>query len=275
MNAPLRFALAILLLLSACTPASTVPEAVPAASTNRTALVILAAASLTEPFTEIAPLFEAAHPGVRISFNFSSSHQLAQQLANGSPADIFASANQKQMDIAVEAGRIGPGRAVPFVRNRLVAIVPHQNPARIVTLQDLAQPGLKMILASKEIPVGQYSLEFLEKAAVDPAFAPNYQDQVIQNIVSYEDNVKAVLTKVVLGEADAGIVYISDITSENAARVRQIDIPDHLNVIAIYPVAVISDSRSPILAQAFVDLLLSQEGQAILARYGFIPAAGD
>jgi molybdate transport system substrate-binding protein len=274
MSAPLRFAFAVLLLLSACTPAAA-PEAVPAASTNRTTLVVLAAASLTEPFTEIAPHFEAAHPGVRISFNFSSSHQLAQQLANGSPADIFASANQKQMDVAVEAVRIDPGRAVPFVRNRLVVIIPQQNPARIETLQDLAQPGLKVILASKEVPVGQYSLEFLEKAAIDPAFSPDYQNQVMQNIVSYEDNVKAVLTKVLLGEADAGIVYLSDITSENAARVQQIDIPDHLNVIAIYPVAVISDSRSPDLAQAFVDLLLSQEGQAILARYGFIPAAGD
>lgn len=258
-----------MLLLSACTPP--VNSSGPAsASTNRRTLVVLAATSLTEPFKEIAPLFEAAYPNVTISFNFASSNQLAQQLANGSPADVFASANQRQMDAAVEAGRIESDRPLPFVRNRLVVIVPQKNQADIQELEDLAKPGTKIIVAAKEVPVGQYSLEFLEKTRSDAVLPTNYQDQVLRNVVSYEENVKAVLTKVALGEADAGIVFISDVRSATAGQVMVIEIPDHLNVIASYPIAPVADSRSSELAQAFVDMILSPEGQQILMSYGFI-----
>jgi molybdate transport system substrate-binding protein len=269
MKTSLQIAILILLFLSACTPPAN-PVAPGSGSTNRRTLVVLAAASLTEPFKEIAPLFEAAYPGVTISFNFAGSNQLAQQLANGSPADVFASANQRQMDAAVESGRIESDRPVPFVHNRLVVIVPQKNQANIQELEDLSKPGTKIILAAKEVPVGQYSLDFLEKTRSDAAFPANYQDQVLQNVVSYEENVKAVLTKVALGEADAGIVYSSDVRSVTAGQVMVIEIPDHLNEIASYPIASVADSRSPELAQSFIDLVLSKAGQQILMSYGFM-----
>jgi molybdate transport system substrate-binding protein len=142
----------------------------------------------------------------------------------------------------------------------------------VAGLQDLAQPGLNLVLAAAEVPVGQYSLDFLDKAAQDPAFGAGYEDAVRANVVSYEENVRAVLTKVVLGEADAGIVYTSDIAGEAAGQVDRLDIPDELNTIASYPIAALNDSPNAAAARAFVDFVLSPAGQGILAEHGFVPA---
>jgi molybdate transport system substrate-binding protein len=150
--------------------------------------------------------------------------------------------------------------------------VPKANQAGLYELKDLARPGLKLDLAAKEVPAGQYSLDFLDKADKDGSLGTNYKDSVIRNVISYEDNVKAILTKVSLDEADAGIVFSSDVSASAAQKVSQIAIPDNLNVIASYPIAPIKDSKHPDLAQAFVDLALSAQGQAVLAKYGFIPA---
>jgi molybdate transport system substrate-binding protein len=197
---------------------------------------------------------------------------LAQQLGQGAPADIFASANKKQMEVAIlEAGRVISGTERTFVRNRLVVIYPADNPAGLTQLQDLTRPGLKLILAAQEVPVGQYSLDFLDKAAQDPAFGATFKEDVLKNVVSYEENVKSVLTKVSLGEGDVGIVYTSDISGDGAAQVGRLDIPDPLNTIASYPIAVVGDSAYPTQAQAFVEFVLSPIGQEVLARYGFIP----
>jgi molybdate transport system substrate-binding protein len=247
-----------LLCFSACTPKSVT-------------LTVMAAASLTEAFQEIAQQFEMQNPGVRVSVNFASSQQLAQQLAEGSPADVFASANQKQMRAAVDSGRVDGGAIQAFAQNRLALIYPVGNPAGLDRLEDLARPGVKLVMASKEVPVGQYSLEFLEKAGQAPALGPAFPQAVLKNVVSYEGNVKAVLNKVVLGEADAGIVYNSDVSGEAANKVRQVTIPDELNVIANYPIAAIKDSQHAAQAQAFVELVLSPAGQEILAKYGFMP----
>lgn len=238
-------------------------------------LTVIAAASLTEAFTEIGQNFSAEHPGVIVTFNFAGSQQLAHQLGQGAPADVFASANGTQMNMAIEAGRVVSGTERTFVRNRLAVIYPTDNPAGMTQLQDLARPGLKVILAANEVPVGRYSLDFLNKAIVDPTFSPTYMDDVLKNVVSYEENVKAVLTKVVLGEGDAGIVYTSDITGEGADRVGRLDIPDNLNTIATYPIAVVSDSAHPTQTQAFVDYVLSPAGQTVLETYGFIPATSQ
>jgi iron complex transport system substrate-binding protein len=180
------------------------------------------------------------------------------------------------MDVTIEAGRVVSGTQKTFVRNRLVVIYPQDNPAGITQLPDLAKPGLKLILAAKEVPVGQYSLDFLNKAITDTAFSPTYMDEVLKNVVSYEDNVKLVLTKISLGEGDAGIVYTSDITGDSADQVGRLDISDNLNTVASYPLAVVNDSAAPKQAQAFVDFVLSATGQEIFTRYGFIPisAAG-
>ena len=233
-------------------------------------LIVFAASSLTGPFGEIGELFEADHPGVKVVFNFAGSQQLAQQINEGAPADVFASANKKQMDVVIEAGGIITGTQQTFAKNRLVVIFPKDNPAGLIELKDLGKSGLKLVLAAQEVPVGQYALDVLDKASTDPAFGATFMDDVLENVVSYEDNVKAVLAKVALGEADAGIVYLSDISGADADKVGQIDIPDALNVIASYPIAPINNGKNPEVAQAFIDLVLAPEGQAILAKYNFI-----
>lgn len=273
----------ILLITAACTPSTmpAAPTAAPAQATQApaataapaTTLTVLAAASLTESFTELGLLFESRHPGVKVTFNFAGSQQLAQQLDQGAEADVFASASKKYMDAAVTSSRVVSGTAKTFVKNRLVVIFPKDSPGGLTELKDLAKPGLKLDLADKTVPVGQYTLDFLDKAVKDPEFGAQFKDDVLQNVVSYEDNVKAVVTKVSLGEADAGIVYVTDITPDAAGKVDRLDIPDALNTIATYPIAAISDSKNSELAQAFVDLVLSPDGQAVMAKYGFIPAA--
>lgn len=257
------------LLLPACRVLS--PVATPPGNPPRVILNVFAAASLTEAFSEIGRSFEARHPGLTVVFNFAGSQQLAQQIANGAPLDVFASANNLQMDTAIQSGRMITSTVQTFVRNRLVIIVPASNPAGLSQLQDLSSPGLKLVLAAGEVPVGRYSLEFLDNAARDPLFGASFMENVLNNVVSYEQDVKFVLAKVSLGEADAGIVYISDITGRNASKVVQIEIPDSLNILAGYPIAVVNDSPNPALAQAFIDYVLSPEGQALLRQYGFLP----
>jgi molybdate transport system substrate-binding protein len=256
--------LVLLALLGACGASP------PARASAQAELNVFAAASLTEAFGEIGQSFEVAHAGVEVVFNFAGSNQLAQQIGQGAPADVFAPANRAQMNSVVESGQVASGAERIFARNRLIVVVPSDNPASIETLGDLARPSVKLILADKAVPVGQYSLDFLAKASELPEYGAAYSAAVLANVVSYEENVRAVLSKVVLGEGDAGIVYTSDITGESADQVKRIDIPDELNTIATYPIAPIEDSRHAELAQRFVDYVLSAEGQAILAKYGFI-----
>lgn len=248
-------------LLAACSPR--------APSEPPTALTILSAASLNEAFTDLGRQFEAANPGVTLTFNFAGSQALAQQLVQGAPADVFASANEQQMATAVQAGRVAEDAPQVFATNALVLITPSGNPAGLKALTDLARPGLKLVFADPSVPAGQYSLDFLDKAEQNPAFGVGFRAAVLQNVVSYEESVRAVLTKVSLGEADAGIVYRSDVSA--ARGVTPIEIPAALNVSARYPIAPTSDSANPALAQAFIDFVLSPTGQETLSRYGFLP----
>lgn len=237
-------------------------------------LIVFAAASLTDAFGEIAENFQEAHPGTTVVHNFAGSQQLAQQLGQGAPADVFASANGRQMDVAIEAGRVISGTPRTFVRNRLVVIYPKDNPAGLTTLQDLAKPGVKVVLAAPEVPVGAYALDFLNKATANVDFGSAFSETVLSNVVSYEENVRSVLSKVALGEADAGIVYTSDVSGDGADQVGQIEIPDDLNTLASYPIAAVSDSANPDLAQAYVAYILGPDGQTVLTEYGFIPTIG-
>lgn len=250
-------------LLFACTPTEEGSQS-PATDTT---LTVYAAASLTNAFGEIAERYEANHPGVTLTFNFAGSNQLAAQIGAGAPADVFASANPEQMDAAVATGRIDADAPAIFVTNRLVVIYPADNPGNLTSLQDLSKPDILLVLAAEEVPVGRYSLEFLAAASADPAFGESFQSDVLANVVSYEENVRAVLNKVSLGEADAGIVYASDLVGTDG--VSQIDIPDALNSIARYPIAVLNDSSHQAVAPSFVDFVLSAGGQQILAGYGF------
>lgn len=252
----------MILFVTACVPAT---RAIPT-----TALTVMAAASLTTPFTEIGRQFELQHPGTIVTFNFAGSQELAQQISQDAPTDVFASANRKQMNVVIDNGRINPDAPRTFVKNRLTVIYPIDNPADLHELKDLATPGIKLILAAVEVPVGQYSLQVLELASQNPAYGETFKNSVLQNVVSYESNVKFVLSKVALGEGDAGIVYSSDLQGEDAAKVALIKIPDEINMIAAYPIAPLNDSANPEMAQAFVDYVLSDQGQAVLARYGFM-----
>ncbi len=233
-------------------------------------ITVLAAASLTEPFTELGKVFESENLGIKVIFSFAGSQQLAQQIAEGAPADVFASASVKYMDAIVSADKVNTEKVLTFVKNKLVVIFPADNPAGILTLADLAKPGIKLDLAAAEVPVGKYSLDFLDKASKDPSFPIQFKETVLQNVVSYEDNVKTVLTKVRLGEVDAGIVYSSDSSGKDVSEIGRLDIPEELNVIASYPIAPLSHSENPDLAQAFIGLVVSPQGQAILANFGFV-----
>lgn len=265
---PRLIALSLLLaaLAGCAAPPASAPDA-PTAAAPAT-LTVFAAASLTESFGELGKMFQAQHPGATVVFNFAGSQQLVQQLAQDAPADLFASANKTQMQAAVDAGRVAADSVQTFVRNRLVVVTPADNPAGLASFADLAKPGLKLVLAAPEVPVGQYAQQFLELAGQDPSLGPDFAGSVTQNVVSYEENVRAVLSKVVLGEADAGIVYATDAASAGD-KVNTLPIPDTLNVIATYPLASVANSAQAELAAQFIALVLSPEGQAVLARHGF------
>lgn len=245
------------------------PAVAAPAAQGTTELTVFAAASLTDAYRQIGRNFEKANPGVKVTFNFAGSQQLAAQIGQGAPADVFASANSAQMTAAVNSGRVAKDTSKTFVLNRLVVVTSPSSKVKITRLQDLAKPGLKLILAARTVPVGQYSLDFLDKASRGPAFGSGFKDAVLKNVVSYEDNVRSVLTKVSLGEGDAGIVYVSDVISSPRTPVKRIDIPTSLNVIASYPIATISDSKNADLARRFVDYMFAGDTRLILARYGF------
>ncbi|MFN8377364.1 MAG: molybdate ABC transporter substrate-binding protein [Anaerolineae bacterium] len=235
-------------------------------------LTVFAAASLTDAFEEIAQSFEAAHPGVDVVFNFGNSSTLATQLVEGAPADVFASANNTQMTVARDGGRIG-GPVHTFAKNRLVLIVPADNPANIQSLHDLANPGIQLVLVAPGAPVRDYTDSMLTRLATDPGYGETFSSAVMANLVSEEDNVRQVTAKVALGEADAGIVYVSDVTPDIRDQVQVLHIPDAYNTLATYPIALTNDTAAPDLAQAFVDAVLSADGQSVLENWGFISIA--
>ncbi|PKN89540.1 MAG: molybdate ABC transporter substrate-binding protein, partial [Chloroflexi bacterium HGW-Chloroflexi-7] len=187
----------IFLATSACAPLATVvPTSIAGNTSESTTLTVLAAASLTESFTELGAIFESQNSGVEIAFNFAGSQSLSEQLDQGAQADVFASASMKYMTAAVDTNRINENEVKNFTSNRLVVIFPKNNPAGITSLADLAKPGIKIDLADKAVPVGQYALDFLNKTVANPSFDENYKDNVLANVVSYEENVKAVVTKI-------------------------------------------------------------------------------
>ncbi len=264
-----RFAgLGLVVIAAACSPLGVAPRSLP----PRQDLVVMAAASLSEAFTQIGGQFEAANPSFHIVLDLAGSQQLAQQLAQGAPADVFASANARQMQVAIDAGRVVKGSARVFATNRLTVISSRVSDTLLASPADLARPGLKLVLAAQDVPAGQYALEFLGKASTGAAYGSAFQSAVLKNVVSYEENVRSVVAKVALGEADAGIVYVTDVTSDASGKVTRLAIPDELNVVASYPIAAISGGAHLDAARAFVEMVLSPAGQAVLSRFGFSAA---
>lgn len=262
-NFLLLFVLIILILAVGCSS--------PSPQDTGDTLTIYSAASLTAAFSDIGEALESAQPGAQVRFNFAGSQQLAQQISQGAPADVFASADEQQIEVAIQSGRVEAEKVKIFANNRLVVIYPAGNPAGITQLQDLAQPDTQVVLADPAVPVGHYAQSFLDKASGQAGFGEDFKTRVLENVVSYEENVKAVVSKVSLGEADAGIVYTSDITPGNAETLGWLQIPEALNVMAAYYIAPIEDSARPELASEFIDFVLSSQGQDTLARFGLLP----
>jgi molybdate transport system substrate-binding protein len=234
-------------------------------------LTVFAAASLTEAFTIIGAAFGKAN-NVTVKFNFAGSDALVTQMAQGAPADVFASANQTQMTLAQQKGLIASTPSV-FVRNRLTVIVPKDNPAHVYSLPDLGRPGVNLVLAAPTVPVGKYARAAFQVMATDLTYGPDFLKRIQANIKSEETDVKAVTAKVSLGEADAGVVYVTDVTSSVAPKVQTIEIPPPFNQIAVYPIAVTKASQNPTLAQKFIDYVESPAGKAVLTKQGFITSA--
>lgn len=233
-------------------------------------LTVLAASSLTDAFGELATTFEEQNPGVEVRQSFESSSTLLTQIQQGAPADVFASASEEEMDTAVEDGLTG-GEPEVFVKNREVVMVPKDNPAGIENFRDVAKPDVKLVLAEEGVPAADYALEILGKA--NEEYGSGFEKHVLSNVVSREADVRASVNRVVVGDADATFGYASDFTPDIRDRVEVVPIPPDLNIIATYPVTALKDAEDPKLAQKWVDLVTSEEGQRVLDEWGFEPAA--
>jgi molybdate transport system substrate-binding protein len=226
-------------------------------------LNVYAASSLTEAFGEFETVFEAANPGVDVAVTFAGSQVLRLQIEQGAGADVFAAANVDHMQALVDSGLVAESQI--FAHNDLVVIVPLDNPAGLEAFADLPHAE-RIVLGTANVPVGQYAREILRRAG--PTLEEGFESMVMSRVVSEETNVRLARTKVEMGEADAAIVYRTDAASSD--QVRVIDIARELNVLADYPIGVLRGSTMQGAAEAWVALLMSPEGQAILARHGFI-----
>ena len=233
-------------------------------------LTVLAGSSLTDAFGELAKTFEEQNPGVEVRQSFESSTTLLAQIQQGAPADVFASASEEEMDTAVKEN-LTEGEPEVFVKNREVIMVPKDNPANIQEFRDVGKPGVKLVLAEEGVPAADYAMEILGKA--NDEYGSGFQKDVLSNVVSREADVRASVNRVVVGDADATFGYASDYTPDVRDRVEVVPIPPDLNIIATYPVAALEDARDPELARKWVDLVTGEEGQRVLEKWGFEPAA--
>src|SRR5436189_2978776 len=232
-------------------------------ATTSTPLIVFAASSLTKAFTQIGQDFHTAHPNVTVTFDFGSSTDLASQIQSEGTADVFASASGTAMDALQSAP--GVTDRTSFATNRLVIITPPDNRAGITSMKDLTRSGVKLVLAAEGVPVGDYARQALKSAGI--------LAQATANVVSNEDDDASVVAKVTSGDADAAIVYTSDVATAGDA-VRSVAIPSAENVVATYPIAVVGGSAYPDEAKAFLDDVLGPTGQATLATFGFGPPGG-
>lgn len=249
---------------------ATMPAAAPTTS-GASALTgkvsVFAASSLTEAFKTIAVEFRKANPGVTVEFNFAASSALATQIDQGAPADVFASADMANMMKLTERSQI-EGTPLTFANNAPVIIVPADNKAGIASPKDLARAGVKLVLAGPDVPIGSYARQIIDRLAATPEYGATYQDATLKNLVSNEQNVRSVLTKIELGEADAGIVYKTD-ALVSKEKVKTIAIPDAANVVAVYPIGVVKTTKNRGAATAFIAFVTGAQGQAVLKAAGF------
>jgi molybdate transport system substrate-binding protein len=233
-------------------------------------LTIFAASSLIDAFGELGKTFEKQNEGVEVKQSFESSSTLLIQIQQGAPADVFASAAQEEMDTAMKDGLVA-GKPEVFVKNREIIMVPNDNPANIESFQDVANPGVRLVLAQRDVPAADYALQILDKA--NARYGDNFEKQVLSNVVSRESDVRASVNRVVVGDADATFGYASDYTIDIRDRVMVVPIPPDLNIIATYPIAALKGAKDPELAKKWVELVTSKEGQHVLQKWNFEPAA--
>jgi len=240
--------------LAACGSSGGSP-ATPAGGAKLTGtLTVFAAASLTESFDTIGKQFQAAHPGVKVTFNYGASSMLATQINQGAPADVFASAASKNMSQVASAGNAGS--STTFAVNRMEVAVPASNPAQITSLADLARPGVKVALCQDQVPCGATAAKVFSNAHISV------------NPVTQEPDVKSTLAKVIVGEVDAGVVYVTDVRAAGD-KVTGIAIPDAQNATTDYPIAALTHAKNAALAAAFVSYVESAAGRAVLTAAGF------
>jgi molybdate transport system substrate-binding protein len=231
-------------------------------------LTVFAAASLKAVLEKARTAYEALHPGTTLTISTDSSAALETQIEQGAPADVFLSADTTNPKKLVDKG-LTAGDPLMFATNALTIIVPAGNPASIASPKDLARPGVKVIGAGPEVPITKYGAQLVENLAALPGYAAGFAAAYTGNIVSREDNVKAIVAKVELGEGDAGIVYLTD--ARTSTKLETVDVPEAANVPATYAGVVVKTAPDPAAAQAFLDWFAGPEGEAILATFGFLP----
>ena len=233
-------------------------------------LTVLAASSLIDAFEVLANRFEEQNPGVKVKQSFESSSTLLAQIQQGAPADVFASAAEEEMNTAIKEGLV-KGKAKIFAKNREIVMVPKNNPANIRRFRDVAKTDVRLVLPGKDVPAADYALEILGKAKGE--YGPDFEKDVLSNVVSRESDVRASVNRVVVGDADATFGYASDYTPDIRDKVKIVQIPPDLNIVATYPIAALEGARSPELTKQWVELVTSEEGQRVLQQWNFEPAA--
>jgi len=251
-----------------CPPVRQVASAAPIGVVEQPDLTVFAAASLTDAFEALREPWQAAHPGSELMLSFDASSMLRTQIEEGAPADVFAAADARDAQALVD-DCLAPRSVTPFAGNTFVVVVPIDNPAGIQSPADLARRGVRVVAAAPAVPVSRYTTEVIENLGVLPGYPSDFAAAVAANTVSEEDNVRAVLAKIELGEGDAAIAYVTDAISSD--HVAQLAIPDEANVSAAYAAVAIADSEEPAMAAAFLAFLVGPEAQAILAGHGFLP----
>ena len=242
------------LVTASCSSSKQTPAATSSPASSGT-ITVLAASSLTKAFTALGTQFETAHPGTKVTFSFGASSELETQIEQGAPADVFASADQKNMDKVV-AAHDNAGAPADFVKNKLEIAVEKGNPKHISTLADLTRSGLVVVLCDPSVPCGKFADQVLANAKV--SLTPK----------SRELNVKATLSKVEVGEADAAIVYVSDVAS--SGKVDGVPIPDSVNVLTTLPIVALKGTQHATLANAWIAFVLAHHGE-LESTYGFLP----
>jgi molybdate transport system substrate-binding protein len=251
--------LLVALILGACASS---PDSTSGTRTKNTDVTVFAASSLTEAFTKLGSVFEKRDPGSSVRFNFAASDTLATQITQGGPADVFAAAGADPMATVTHAS-VAAGHPTVFASNRLVIITPKDSGMHITDPHDLGVRGIKLVLTTPGVPAGDYARQVLDNLGI--------RKQALSNVVSNEVDDKSVVSKVLLGDADAGIVYITDLTPDVASKLQVVHIAKADNVIARYPIVTLTGGSGPAAGKRFVDLVLSPSGQKVLRGFGFGP----